>query len=112
VTQAQWITLALKVACICGFVSLTGWVALYTAYTPWWRNQIGRTLAAKTLLIAALLVPTTLSLFLHFNRLTSLVAGWIDVALIGLITPVMIWRILVWRKIHQEGENQEDAGLR
>lgn len=90
--------LGLKVGVIAGFISLVGWVAVYTRLAKWWHNAIGRTLVVKTLLIAALLVPTGLSLFLHFNRLTSYVAGWVDVALIGLITPVMIWRTVVWVK--------------
>jgi hypothetical protein len=112
-TQDQWIILLLKVGCISGFLSLTGWVVQYHYYTrgAWRRNAIGRTLVAKTSLIAALLVPTTLSLFLDFNRLTSHIAGWIDTALIGLISPIMLWRILVWRKIHRQetGETGADA---
>lgn len=97
-TQEQAIILAFKIAVITGFLSLVGWVVVYTRLAKWWKNAIGRTLVVKTLLIAALLVPTALSLFLRFNRLTSYVAGWVDVSLIGLITPVMIWRSVVWIK--------------
>jgi hypothetical protein len=103
VSQEAWIILGLKIAVIVGFISLAGWIAIYSALAPWWKNAIGRTLVAKTALIAALLVPTGLSLFLRFNRLTSYVAGWVDVALIGLISPVMIWRSLVFWKIHKMG---------
>jgi len=96
--QADWIILCLKVGVIAGFVSLIAWIVVYTRLAAWWRNAIGRTLVVKTALIAGLLVPTGLSLFFTFNRLTSYIAGWVDVALIGLITPVMIWRITVWVK--------------
>ena len=104
-TQAQWIILAFKVVTIAGFCSLTGWVVLYTRYAKWWRNEIGRTLVIKTLLVALLLIPTALSLFVHFSRAAAYAARWADVALIGLITPVMIWRSTVWYKIHKRGED-------
>ncbi len=98
-SQDQWIILMGKIACIAGFLSLVGWVAVYTRLAKWWKNPIGRTLVVKTLLIAGLLVPTTLSLFFHFNRHSSLVAAWVDVVLIGAIAPVMIWRTIVWIKV-------------
>jgi len=65
----------------------------------WWTDEIGRTLVIKTLLVAGLLVPTAMSLFFDFNRLTSHIAAWADVVLILAITPVMIWRSAVWLKI-------------
>lgn len=111
-TQASWIILALKVACVTGVLSLTGWVVQYHLYThgKWRKNPIGRTLVTKTLLIAALLVPTALSLFFHFNRLTSYAAGWIDAVLIFLITPVMLWRMAVWHRLHKEGRDGTGGG--
>lgn len=102
-TQADWLILALKIACCYGFLSLTVWVIQYTRYTRWaaWHDPLGRTLMVKSLLIAGLLLVSILSLFLHLNRLTSEAAGWVDVALIGAVGPVMTWRILVWRKAHK-----------
>ena len=108
-TQEQWIVLLLKVFCITGFSSLTGWVIQYSRYTAAWRNPIGRTLMAKSLIIATLLVPTTLSLFFHLNRGDSLIVAWIDTALIGMITPVMAWRMIVWRKVRKEGSEPEGS---
>ena len=99
-TQADLLALLLKIGCITGFLSLTGWVVIYTRYAKWWQDQIGRTLVIKTLLIAGLLISTTLSLFFPLNRL---IVSWIDAAGIAAITPVMIWRILVWRKVHKAG---------
>jgi hypothetical protein len=94
--EIQWITLALKIVLISGFVSLITWVAVYTRLAAWWRNPIGRTLVAKTLLIAGMFVPSILSLFFRLNRQDSLIAGWVDVGLIGAVTPVMLWRTIVW----------------
>jgi hypothetical protein len=104
VPQAQWLVLALKVALISGFLSLAGWVGLYSFLADWWTNPIGRTLVAKTTLIALLFIPTTLSLFWNLNRLDSYIAGWIDVGLIGLVSPVMLWRSIVWWRLHRAGE--------
>jgi hypothetical protein len=109
VTQDAWLTLALKVALIAGFCSLAAWIALYSALASWWSNPIGRTLVAKTTLIALLFIPTTLSLFFNLNRLDSYIAGWIDMALIGLVTPVMLWRCFVWLKLHRAGEFPQDG---
>ena len=102
-TQEAWIVLCLKIALVSGFVSLAGWIALYTALAPWYRNPIGRTLVAKTALVAAMFVPSILSLFFHLSRKGSLVAGWVDVVLIGLVAPVMWWRCLVWVRLHKAG---------
>lgn len=103
-TQDQAVILALKIVLISGFASLTAWVAVYTKLTSWgaWKNPVGRTLMVKSLLLAAALVPFTLSLFFTFNRLTSHIAGWVDVALIGAITPVMLWRCLVWVRLSRK----------
>jgi hypothetical protein len=105
VTQEQAIALALKIALVAGFVSLAAWVAVYHGLTRggWRRSPIGRTLVVESLLIAALFVPTALSLFFQLNRSDSRIAGWADVALIGLVTPVMIWRIAVWVRLGRLG---------
>jgi hypothetical protein len=97
--------LLLKIGVISGFVTLVAWIVVYSRLAAWWRNAIGRTLVAKTALIAALMVPFALSLFFHLNRLNSRVVGWVDTSLILAITPVMIWRIAVWLKIsHKDRE--------
>lgn len=102
-TQAQWLILALKVALISGFVSLVAWVVLYSVLADWFRNPIGRTLVAKTALVAGMFVPSILSLFFHLSGHDSYIAGWVDVTLIGLVTPVMWWRCLVWVRLHRAG---------
>ena len=104
-SQDEAIILCFKIVSIAAVCSLIAWIAVYTRLAAWWRDPIGQTLVAKTALIAALLIPTILSLFFHFNRLTSHIAAWVDVVLIGLVSPVMIWRTAVWVHIHREGEN-------
>lgn len=100
-TQDQVIILLLKITLISGVISIAAFVAVYWRLAPWWRNQIGRTLVVKDVLLILIMIPTILSLFFQFNRLTSHIAAWLDVVLFGLITPVMIWRAVVWVRIHR-----------
>lgn len=104
-SQDQWIIFCLKVGLVSGFLSLTQWIGVYTRLTRGgaWRNPIGLTLIFKTLLIAGLFIPQILSLFFQLNRLDSHIAAWTDVALIGLVTPVMLWRTLVFVKLDRLG---------
>jgi hypothetical protein len=102
-TQTGWLILTFKITLISGFISLLGWVILYSLLENWWRHPIGRTLVAKTTLVAALFVPSILSLFFHLSGNDSRLVGWIDVGLVGLVTPTMIWRSVVWIKLHRAG---------
>jgi hypothetical protein len=110
VSQIQLINLLLRIFLISGFASIVLWVALYSAWARWWRNVIGRTLVVKDALIAMLLVPTSLSLFFNLSRLDSLATAWADVVLIGLITPVMAWRVVAWSRLRrpEAGKHRED----
>jgi hypothetical protein len=95
-TQADWIILFLKIGVVSGFISIVTWIWIYGRLVRWKFESIGWTLVAKSALLAGLLLVTALSLFFHFNRTTSYVAGWVDVALILLVSPVMFWRSAVW----------------
>jgi len=93
------IVLLLRIFLISGFASILLWIVTYSTVAKWWRNPVGRTIVLFAALVACLLVPTTLSLFFQLSRTTSLAAAWADVALIGLVTPVMCWRIVTWRRV-------------
>jgi hypothetical protein len=110
-TQDQVITLLFKVVLISGALSVLLFVAVYTWYAPWWRDEIGRTIVVKDILIAIMLVPTILSLFFEFTRLSSRVAAWVDIGLFGLLTPVMLWRCVVWRRIHRGEDRQPPSSV-
>lgn len=103
-SQDSWIILLLKVVLVCGAVSVALFVAEYTWRTRWgcFRNDIGRTLVWKDILLIACLLPSILSLFFQFTRLTSHVAAWVDVGLFGLLTPAMWWRIAVFERVHKQ----------
>lgn len=69
----------------------------YTRLQPWWRDSIGITIAVESVLIVLVLIPSALSLFLHFNRLTSVVSGWFDIGDIFLVGAVILWRAIAFQ---------------
>ena len=107
-SQEGLILLAFKVAAIGGMASMIAFTVQYTLLAPWWRDQIGRTIVIEGLLVIGLLAVSVLSLFFRFNRLTSEIAAWVDVVLIGAVTPVMAWRMAVFQKIHRSRGNPPD----
>lgn len=109
-TQDTLVILLLKISLISAFCSLVGWVVTYhrLSHGNWRHNAIGQTLVTKTLLVAGLLVPFTLSLFFHLNRQDSRICGWVDVVLLGAIAPVMLWRSVVWLRVSRAGPSADD----
>jgi hypothetical protein len=103
--QTQAIVLLLKIGLIAGLASIVAWIAVYHALTQggWRKNPIGLTLVVEAALVAFLFVPQILSLFFHLNRTDSRIVAWSDVVLIGLVTPVMLWRLLVWIRLDRAG---------
>jgi hypothetical protein len=108
VTQDELILLLLRIVLIADLAAILAFIADYSRLAPWQRNPIGRTIVIKDILLVVILVPTVLSLFFHFSRLTSHVAAWIDIGAFGLIVPVMLWRVVVFERIHRE--KQEPPG--
>jgi hypothetical protein len=94
----------LKIGLISGFVTLAAWIAVYSRLARWWRNPVGRSLVYLAALNGLQMAVLALSLFLHFNRLTSLVAAWIYVVVTALSTPVMVSRTVVWIRMHKARE--------
>jgi hypothetical protein len=100
--QDDVILLLFKITLISGTLSVAAFAVCYHLMTRGavWRNEIGRTIIIKDILLVLMLTPSILSFFWHFSRLSSHVAAWVDIGLFGLLTPVMLWRIAVWRRIH------------
>jgi hypothetical protein len=108
-SQDAWILLMLRIVLISGAVSVTVFIGVYSALARWWSSAIGRTIVIKDILLLLLLIPSLMSLFFQFNRLTSHIAAWVDVGLFALMTATMIWRCAVWIRIHRE-ENADSLG--
>lgn len=107
----QVIVLLLKVFLISGFAALAGWVGLYTWLTRGaaWRNPVGQTLVIKSLLVACTFLVIALGAFFPWFGRHPFVTGWIDVGLIGGVTPVMCWRCWVWWRLHKLGRLPQDG---
>ena len=108
-TQDQVIDLAFKVVEVASLVTIVAFVAYYTRVAAWWSNPIGRTIVIKDVALVLVLVPSILSIFVDFNRLTSHIAAWFDVGSFALVPLIMCWRIVVFRKIHRDGKPGEGA---
>lgn len=101
------IVVAEKVALAAGLVSVAAWIAVYTVTARWWRDPIGRTLVALAVLLAGLCVHPALRVFFGLG---GSAATWADVALTGLVTPVMAWRIVVWVRLSRAGRHPAGGG--
>src|SRR6185312_15046768 len=97
----QAIVLAFKVVEVASVVTIATFIACYSRWARWHSNPIGRTIVYKDIALILILIPSILSIFINFNRLTSHIAAWFDVASFGLVPVIMVWRTLVFRKIHQ-----------
>lgn len=95
--------LAFKIAEIASLVTIAAFVGYYTMIARWWKSPIGRTIVAKDLALILVLLPSVLSIFFSFNRLTSQVAAWFDVGSFSLVPVIMTWRVLVWHRLDRLG---------
>lgn len=107
--QDQAILLAFKVVEVASVVTITAFIACYSKWARWQSNAIGRTIVIKDVALILVLIPSILSIFWHWNRLTSHIAAWFDVGAFAIIPAVMCWRIFVFRKIHRAGMLAEAA---
>ena len=104
-SQDDAIILAFKVVEVASVVTIAAFTACYTRWTrgKCWTNPIGQTIVYEGIALILVLLPSILSIFLHFNRLTSHIAAWFDVGSFALVPIILCWRIAVFRKIHREG---------
>lgn len=111
-TQMALIILLLKIFLISGFISLAGWVALYSWLTRGavWRSPIGQTLVIKSVLVAVTFLAIALPAFVPWLQSHPLVMGWTDLGLIGAVTPVMLARSWIWIKLYRAGDLPRDGG--
>ena len=103
-TQDMAILLAFKIVEVASVVTIVVFILCYSRWAAWWRNAIGRTIVYKDIALILVLIPSILSIFVDFNRLTSHIAAWFDVGAFALVPVIMIWRVFVFRKIHQAGK--------
>lgn len=102
-TQDQWIVLAFKVVEVASVITISAFIVCYSRWAAWLRNPIGRTIVLKDIALILVLIPSILSIFFSFNRLTSHIAAWFDVGSFALVPVIMCWRIAVFRRIRKDG---------
>jgi len=100
-TQTQWLILALKVVLIADVLAVLAFIGDYSRLAKWWSNPIGRTIVIKDFLLVLAFLPSILSLFFRFSRLSSMAAAWFDIAIFSGIAIVMVWRVVVFERMHR-----------
>jgi hypothetical protein len=95
------IILALKITLIADVLAVLVFIGDYSRLAKWWSNPIGRTIVIKDFLLVLAFVPSILSLFFRFTRFGSMVAAWFDVAIFSGIAAVMLWRVVIFERIHR-----------
>lgn len=108
-TQDQLLILLFRITLIAGAVSAALFIVVYSLLAPWWRDPIGRTIVILDGLIGAAFIPSILSLFFNFNRLTSYIAAWFDVTDFTAITFMLLHRSWLWTRLHRQRGEEEPA---
>lgn len=103
--------LLLKVALIADIAGIVIFVADYTRLAQWWTNPVGRTIVIKDLFLLVVVLLTAMSVFFRFSRLTSMVAAWIQIGALGAVAVVMLWRVVVFERLHRD-RRDGDSHLR
>lgn len=87
-----------------GVVTATAGVVVFivqwTLTSPWWHDQVGRTVVAKDFALLVLLVPNCIRTFWH-SALSPLFIGWMDAGALVAVAVIMVWRCLVWYRIEK-----------
>lgn len=100
-TQDHLLLLLFRISTIAVDVCTLAFIITYTKLAPWWKSVIGRTIVWKDIALLMAFIPATLSLFFEFNRFSSRVSSWIDIADFFAIAGIMLWRIRIWIRTHR-----------
>lgn len=95
-TQDQLFLLLLKIAIPLAILSFLTWVAVYTRLQPWWRDHIGVNLVLNVVISVGQLSFLGLAVYFHLSRIDNRLIGWLYTIFTLAITPLMIWRSIVW----------------
>lgn len=106
-SQDALLLLLFKITLIAGEAAALLWVAVYSYLANWRANPIGATVTRFALYLAAVYVPSILSLFFHLNRQTSRAAGWFDIAVFAVIAAELLHRIPLWVRMHMDKDGHQ-----
>jgi hypothetical protein len=104
--------LMLKIVLVAAAAAIAIFVADYSRLTKfgWARNPLGRTIVIKDLFLFGELLLVVASVFFQFSRLTSHVAGWIQIGLLGAMALEMLRRTVMFERIHRQRKRGGDDG--
>lgn len=108
--QESLLLLLLKIALIADVASIVIFVGDYSRLAKWWKHPIGRTIVLKDLFLLIAVALTAMSVFWHFSRLSSLVAAWIQVCALGAMAVTLLWRTVVFERLHRNRQKDGDDG--
>ena len=108
-TSPALLIMLTKITLIADIVAIVIFIADYSRLVPWWRNPVGRTIVIKDILLLGVISTVVLSVFFQFSRFTSQVAAWIQIAELGAMAAVMLWRTIVFERIDRHGPPKDDA---
>lgn len=81
------------------FYSALGFVLAVSFYWPWWKTQLGWSIAAKSLALALAVTPAMLTIW--FGPVVYADAPWLQAVAIGAlmaVPPILVWRaVVIWR---------------
>lgn len=109
-TSPSLMILLTKIALIADMAAITAFVLDYSRLARWWANPVGRTIVIKDLFLLGVISLIVASVFFQFSRFTSEVASWIQLALLWGMAVAMLWRIVVFERIHRHGPPGDDDG--
>lgn len=90
----------LQVAVVAATVAAVWFIVQYTLTSPWWHDQVGRTVVAMDAATLILLVPNVIRFFWR-SALSSLEIGWTDVTAITLTFFIVVIRCTLWWRIER-----------
>jgi len=96
----QWILVAFKVVDVAAITGTALWIGVYTYLAKWWATPLGATVVRLAIYLGGAFLLAFASLFFHFNRTSSDVAGIIDVGFYGLVAAELFYRVPMWIRLH------------
>lgn len=101
-----------KIAVEAIFYSSLGFVAVVSLFWPWWKSQLGWTIAAKSLALGLAVFPAMLIYWFGHDVFTdSPWLKWASVTMLYLIPPILIWRAFILFRIQQRSRALEEGEM-
>lgn len=93
IAALQWSVVATSVAAV-------WFIIQYTLTSPWWHDQLGRTVVAMDTATLVLMVPNVIRFFWR-GVISSLALGYTDVIAILMTFTIIVVRCVVWFRIEK-----------